>query len=80
MKKDLRIAREAINRYTNRSLTTAEIVAELVKLAKQLRDEQARGTALDLREDEVALYDAVVQSDAAVLELVTTPLRQSLAT
>ena len=29
---------EAVNRYTNRSLTTAEIIAELVKLAKQMRD------------------------------------------
>ena len=33
---------EAVNRYTNRSLSTAEIVAELVKLAKEMRDAQKR--------------------------------------
>jgi len=60
---------EAINRYTNRSLTTAEIIAELVKLAKQMRDEQARGASLGLRDDEVAFYDAVAQSESAVEEL-----------
>ncbi|MDN6379289.1 MAG: type I restriction endonuclease subunit R [Brevibacterium aurantiacum] len=60
---------EAVNRYTNRSLTTAEIIAELVKLAKEMRDAQKRHEELGLREDEVAFYDAVVQNDAAVLEL-----------
>lgn len=60
---------EAINRYTNRALTTAEIISELVKLAKQMRDEQARGANLGLRDDEVAFYDAVAQNDSAVLEL-----------
>lgn len=60
---------EAINRYTNRALTTAEIISELVKLAKQMRDEQARGTNLGLKDDEVAFYDAVAQNESAVLEL-----------
>lgn len=60
---------EAVKRYTNRSLSTAEIIAELVKLAKQVRDDQNRFEQLGLREDEVAFYDAVVQNDAAVLEL-----------
>lgn len=60
---------ETVNRYTNRSLTTAEIIAELVKLAKQMRDAQKRHEELGLREDEVAFYDAVVQNDSAVMEL-----------
>lgn len=60
---------EAVNRYTNRSLSTAEIIAELVKLAKQMRDAQQRHAELGLREDEIAFYDAVVQNDSAVLEL-----------
>ena len=60
---------EAVNRYTNRSLTTAEIIAELVNLAKQMRDAQKRHEELGLREDEVAFYDAVVQNDSAVMEL-----------
>jgi len=67
---------EAVNRYTNRSLTTAEIIAELVKLAKEMRDAQRRHEELGLREDEVAFYDAVVQNDAAVLELGDETLKQ----
>ncbi|MFN8027969.1 MAG: type I restriction endonuclease subunit R [Acidimicrobiia bacterium] len=60
---------EAIRRYTNRALTTAEIIAELVKLAKEMRDADKRGAQLGLREDELAFYDAVCQNEPAVLEL-----------
>jgi type I restriction enzyme, R subunit len=60
---------EAINRYTNRALTTAEIIAELVKLAKQMRDQQHRHEQLGLSVAEAALYDAIVQNNAAVLEM-----------
>lgn len=67
---------EAINRYTNRSLSTAEIIAELVKLAKQMRDEEKRHAELGLSEDEVAFYDAIVQNDAAVLEMGDDVLKQ----
>lgn len=67
---------EAINRYTNRSLTTAEIIAELVKLAKQMRDDKTRHQELGLREDEVAFYDAIIQNDAAVLELGDEVLKE----
>lgn len=67
---------EAVNRYTNRSLTTAEIIAELVNLAKQMRDEQKRHDELGLREDEVAFYDAIVQSDVAVLKIGDEVLKE----
>ena len=60
---------EAINRYTNRALTTAEIIAELVKLAKQMREQEKRHEQLGLSVAEAALYDAIVQNDAAVLEM-----------
>ncbi len=60
---------EAINKYTNRSLTTAEIIAELVKLAKEMRDQANRHEHLGLSEAEAAFYDAIVQNDAAVLEM-----------
>ncbi len=46
---------DAINRYTNRALTTAEIIAELVKLAKQMRDAAQRHTQLGLSVAEAAL-------------------------
>lgn len=60
---------EAINRYTNRALSTAEIIAALVDLAKELRATNDRATQLGLSQEEVAFYDAVCQNDAAVLEL-----------
>lgn len=60
---------EAINKYTNRSLTTAEIITELVKLAKEMRDQAHRHDELGLSVAEAAFYDAIVQNEAAVLEL-----------
>lgn len=60
---------EAVKRYTNRSLTTAEIIAELVALAKEMRENQKRAEELGLSEAEVALYDAVIQNDSAILQM-----------
>jgi type I restriction enzyme R subunit len=59
----------AMRSYTNRSLDAAEVIAELVELAKQIRAEHDRGEKLGLRDDELAFYDAVCQNDSAVLEL-----------
>lgn len=67
---------EAINKYMNRSLTTAEIIAELVTLAKAMRDQHARGEALGLKDDEIAFYDAIVSNDSAVLELGDETLKK----
>lgn len=60
---------EAVNRYSNRTLTSAEIIAELVDLAKQMRDDKARKDALGLNDDEIAFYDAIAQNESAVHEL-----------
>lgn len=60
---------EAVKRYTNRSLTTAEIIAELVALAKEMRENQKRAADLGLSEAEVALYDAIIQNDSAIMEM-----------
>jgi len=60
---------EAINKYTNRSLTTAEIIAELVKLAKQMRNDAKRHEELGLAEDEIAFYDALEENEAAVRDM-----------
>ena len=60
---------EAINRYTNRALTTAEIIAELVKLAKEMRDNNDRHNQLGLSVAEAAFYDAIVQNDSAILQM-----------
>ena len=66
----------AINRYQNRALTTAEIIAELVALAKEMRDTKTREAELGLEPAEVAFYDAVVQNDSAILELGDEVLKE----
>ncbi len=59
----------AMRSYGNRTLDAAEVIAELVELAKQMRAEHARGAKLGLREDELAFYDAVCRNDSAVRQL-----------
>jgi len=67
---------EAINRYTNRAITTAEIMAELVELAKQMRDQQNRHEALGLSIAEAAFYDAIIVNEAAVLAMGDDTLKK----
>lgn len=57
---------QTIRRYQNRAIDAAEVIAELIDLAKDMRDANKRGEALGLNEDEVAFYDALVQNDSAV--------------
>ena len=59
----------AMKAYNNRSLTAAEVIVELVELAKEMKIEHERGATLGLRDDELAFYDAVCQNDSAVMEL-----------
>jgi len=55
-----------IRKYQNRSIDTAEVIAELVNLAKDMREASKRGEELHLSEEELAFYDTLEVSDAAV--------------
>ena len=55
-----------IRAYQNRTLESAEVIAELIKLAEEMREAQKRGDKLNLTEDEVAFYDALEINDSAV--------------
>jgi type I restriction enzyme R subunit len=57
---------EAMRRYQNRAVETAQVLDELVRLAKDMRDANARGESLGLSEDESAFYDALEVNDSAV--------------
>ena len=59
----------AVNQYRNRSLETAEVIQELIELAKQMRAAHHRGEDLGLTEDELAFYDALETNDSAVAVL-----------
>jgi type I restriction enzyme R subunit len=52
--------------YQNRTIESAEVIAELITLAKQIREANQRGEQLGLSEDEVAFYDALEVNDSAV--------------
>ncbi len=56
----------SLRRYQNRAIQAAQIIEELVALAKQMREEAAKGAQLNLTEDEVAFYDALEVNDSAV--------------
>jgi len=55
-----------IRSYQNRTLESAEVIAELIKLAEEMREAQKRGDQLNLSEDEIAFYDALEVNDSAV--------------
>lgn len=57
---------QTLRRYQNRAIETAQVIEELIGLARDLREANARGEALDLSEDELAFYDALEVNDSAV--------------
>jgi type I restriction enzyme R subunit len=56
----------AIRAYQNRAVETAQVIEELIRLAKEMREAAARGEQLGLTDDEVAFYDALEVNDSAV--------------
>lgn len=60
---------QVIQRYQNRSIETAQVMEELIEMAKKFREEAARGANLGLTEDEVKFYDALANNESAVREL-----------
>jgi len=65
----------AIRKYQNRAIETAQVIEELIALAKDLHTAGARGEALGLNEDELAFYDALETNDSAVKVLGDDTLR-----
>src|SRR5208283_5294205 len=57
---------QAIRKYQNRAIETAQVIEELIALAKDMRAASARGEALGLSDDELAFYDALETNDSAV--------------
>ncbi|MCP5203706.1 MAG: type I restriction endonuclease subunit R [Pseudomonadales bacterium] len=66
----------AINRYQNNLLNAAEIIQELIDMAREIRAADKRGDELGLTEDELAFYDALEVNDSAVKILGDEVLRQ----
>mgnify|MGYP000205103564 FL=1 len=65
-----------IQRYQNRSIETAQVLEELIAMAKKFREAANRGDQLGLREDEVKFYDALANNESAVRELQDETLKR----
>ncbi|MBA3416908.1 MAG: DUF3387 domain-containing protein, partial [Chloroflexia bacterium] len=59
--------KDALGRYRNRSIETAQVIEELIALANDMRDAEGRGEKLGLSDDEVAFYDTLGGADMAAV-------------
>ncbi|MBI4539888.1 MAG: DUF3387 domain-containing protein, partial [Gemmatimonadetes bacterium] len=66
---------QTIRRYQSRAIEAAQVIEELIQLARDMREANARGEALGLTEDELAFYDALETNDSAVKVLGDETLR-----
>jgi type I restriction enzyme R subunit len=57
---------KSIRKYQNRAIETAQVIEELIALAKEMNEANQRGEKLGLTDDEVAFYDALGVNDSAV--------------
>ena len=66
---------QTLRRYQNRAVEAAQVIEELIGLARDMREANARGERLGLSEDELAFYDALETNDSAVQVLGDETLR-----
>jgi type I restriction enzyme R subunit len=67
---------DVIRRYQNRSIETAQVMQELIAMAKKFREAANRGVQLGLHDDEVKFYDALANNESAVRMLEDETLKK----
>ena len=65
-----------ILRYQNRAIETAQVMEELIEMAKKFREAAGRGDHLGLTDDEVKFYDALANNESAVREMNDETLKK----
>ncbi|MBI4946134.1 MAG: HsdR family type I site-specific deoxyribonuclease [Bacteroidetes bacterium] len=75
-RKLLEMLEGAIKRYQNNLLSTAEIIQELINIAKEIKESDKEGERLGLTKDEVAFYNALEVNDSAVQVLGDEQLKE----
>jgi type I restriction enzyme R subunit len=75
-KKFSELLTNVITRYQNRSIETAQVMEELVEMARKFRQAASRGEQLGLSDDEVRFYDALANNESAVKELNDETLKK----
>jgi len=69
---------QTIRRYQNRAIETAQVIEELIGLAKEIKSADRRGDSLGLSMEELAFYDALETNDSAV-KVLGEPTLQNIA-
>jgi endonuclease/exonuclease/phosphatase (EEP) superfamily protein YafD len=67
---------EALNRYQNRTIDAAQVIAEIVEIAKAIQAQRQRGEETGLTENELAFYDALSTNESARLAMQDESLRK----
>ncbi len=70
------LLQESLTRYRNRAIETAQVIEELIEMAKKFQEAAQRGEVLGLNAEEVAFYDALATNEAAVRELGDETLKK----
>ncbi len=65
-----------LNRYNSRAIETAQVIEELIQMAKEFQAAMDRDEALGLNPDEIAFYDALAENESAVRELGNEVLKK----
>lgn len=71
----LEMLETAIKKSQNNLLSTAEIIQELIEIAREVRESDRQGEKLNLTKDEVAFYNALEINDSAIKVLGDETLR-----
>lgn len=66
---------ETLRKYHNRAIETAQVIEELIKMAKEMAADAEQAAKLGLNSDEIAFYRALIQNESAVKELGDNNLR-----
>lgn len=66
---------EALNRYQNRTIDAAQVIAEIVEIAKAIQEQKRRGEQTGLTDNELAFYDAMMTNESARLAMEDDTLR-----
>lgn len=70
------LLQQALNRYRNRAIETAQVIEELIEMARQFNQAARRGDNMGLSDAEVAFYDALGTNESSVRELGDDTLRR----
>ncbi len=62
----LKLLEDSIKRYRNRTIEAAQVIEELIEIAREVREAAGRGEKMGLSDDELAFYDALADNESAV--------------